>query len=177
MTDTRAAGSRAPWISAAVLGVVAVVLAVLLLTWVRPAHNRHADAAKDVGLNSAEQHALDAGAQQVLNLLTYSRKTFDADYARTLAGATGGLASDLSKQKQTILTEMTKNKIDLQGTVTNSAFEEKAGGKYLVLISADGYVLPDGGQRTLKSTARFELTMAKVGGRWLASNLQSVGIQ
>ena len=46
----------------------------------------------------------------------------------------------------------------------------------LILVSADGYKLPDGGQRTLTSTARFELTMTKVKGKWLASDLQSVGL-
>jgi hypothetical protein len=176
MTDTRPPGDRTPWITAGVLGVIAVVLAVLLLAVIRPDRHRHESAAKKLGLTSAEQQAVDAGAQQVLNLLTYSRKTFDADFARTLAGSTGGLRSDLDKQKPTLLSEITKNKFDLEGTVKNSAFEERDGANYLVLVSADGYVLPDGGTKTLKSTARFELTMAKVSGKWLASNLRSVGL-
>ncbi len=175
MTGTRPQGVRTPWLTAAVLAVVAVVLAVLLLVVIRPDRRDQSGGAK-FGLTSSEQQALDAGAKQVVNILTYSRKSFDADYARTLAGTTGALRADLGKQKAALRTQLTKGKFDLQGTVTSSAFEEVSGKNSLVLISAQGYKLPTGGQRTLASTARFEVTMTSVDGKWLASDLTSVGL-
>ena len=98
-----------------------------------------------------EQAAVTAASQQVLNMLTYKRTTFDADYSRTVAGATGALKSDLnqSSNKTALLQKMTQGKFDLQGQVT--AFRVRGGqwANYNVLVSASGYQLPDGGQRTL----------------------------
>jgi Mce-associated membrane protein len=175
MTGTRRPGARTPWLVAAVLAAIAVVLAVVLLVVIRP-DRRDQSGGGNVGLTRSEQQALDAGAKQVVNILTYSRRTFDADYARTLAGTTGGLRTDLAKQKAALESQLTKGKFDLQGTVTSSAFEEVSGKNTLILISAQGYKLPAGGQRTLASTARFEVTMTSVDGKWLASDLSSVGL-
>ncbi|MFN2519110.1 MAG: hypothetical protein ABR604_08730 [Jatrophihabitantaceae bacterium] len=176
MRQPRRPSGSAPWITAAVLGGVALILAGLFVLVIRPAHDRHDSAPKAPGLSGAEQQAVDAGAKQIVNILTFSRKTFEADYARTLAGATGALRVDLEKQKPTLLAQMTTGKFDLEGTVTNSAFEEINGNNSLVLISAQGYKLPAGGRRTLATTARFEVTMTKVDGKWLAGGLQSVGL-
>jgi Mce-associated membrane protein len=177
MTDTAVASDRRPWIVAAVLGAIAVALVVVLLAAILP--QRHHDRSRPVvngAITATEQRAMDAASQEVANLLTYARKTFDADYARTLAGATGPLASDLTKNKATLLSQMKTGKFDLQGTVTGTAFEQQSGATALILVSAQGYKLPDGAQKTLSSTARFELTMNEVNGKWLASDLQSVGL-
>jgi Mce-associated membrane protein len=163
-------------VTAAALGLVAIALAAVVAFVVHPERNRLQAEARAVGLSPTAQQAVDAGTQEVVNLLTYSRKTFDADYARTLAGTSGALNADLTKQKATLLQQMTQGKFDLQGSVTSSAFEQTSGSNTLILVSAEGYKLPDGGQRTLASTARFEITMTRVGGKWLATNLQSVGL-
>lgn len=176
MTQTRRSSDRAPWLTAVVLGVIAVALAAVLLFVIGPDRDHHDSATTGVGLTTSEQRALDAAAQQVVNILTYTRKTFDADYTRTLAGATGALLTDLKKEKSALSDQMSKGKFDLQGTVTNSAFEEVSGKDSLILVSAQGYKLPDGGQRTLASTARFQVTMTSVDGKWLATDLQSVGL-
>jgi hypothetical protein len=176
MTETRGRADPTPWITAAALGAMAIVLVLVLLLVIRPDHNQRGSDPQHVGLTGSEQQALDAGAKQVVNILSYSRRSFDADYTRTLAGATGALRADLAKQKGTLKTQMTKGKFDLQGTVTSSAFEEVSGKNALILVSAQGYKLPTGGQRTLASTARFEVTMTSVDGKWLASDLSSVGL-
>ena len=176
--DTQPSASRGRWITAAVLGAVAVALAVVIAFPLRTARDHRHHQQTQVGLTAVEQGAVTAADQQVLNMLTYKRATFDADYARTVAGATGSLKSDLnqSSNKSALLQKMTQGKFDLQGQVTASAFEESSGTNYNVLVSASGYQVPDGGQRTLTSTARFEVTMTRVGTKWLASNLQSVGL-
>lgn len=178
MTDTRAPIGRAPWLTAAALGVVAIVLAGVVLFVIRPDRHRHEKAARAVGLPAAAQQAIDAASKQVVNMLSYSRKSFDADYSRAVNGATGALRTDLSdgSKKSTLLKQMTSGKLDLQGTVTAAAFEESSGANWLVLIYAQAYQVPDGGKRTLSSAPRFEITMTKVDGKWLASDLQNVGL-
>jgi hypothetical protein len=174
MVDSTTARSRtAPLVTAVVLGAIAVALFVVLLAVIRPDRTHHTTAR---GLTGTEQQAVDAAKQIVTNTLTYSRASFDKDYARTLAGATGSLASDLGKLKSQVLSQMNAGKFDLQGQVTAAAFEQSDGTNYLVLVSAQGFKLPDGGQRTLQSAPRFELTMVRTGGRWLANNLTYVGL-
>ena len=71
---------------------------------------------------------------------------------------------------------MTSGKFDLQGQVTSCRFEEPASGaSYAVLVSAQGYKVPDTGPKTLASTARFEVTMTQVKGKWLASDCNRSG--
>jgi hypothetical protein len=172
------AGSRGRWITAGVLCAVAVALAVVIAFPLRTARAHQHRLAGQVGLTALEQGAVTAASQQVLNMLTYKRATFDADYSRTVAGSTGALKADLdqSSNKSALLQKMTQGKFDLQGQVTGSAFEEASGTTYNVLVSASGYQVPDGGQRTLSSTARFEITLTRSGTKWLASNLQTVGL-
>jgi hypothetical protein len=177
MSETLTPRSRLPWVTAAVLLVVALGAAAALVFVVRPDWNaRHRT--KIVGLTGTEQQAVDAASKQVINLLTYSRKSFDADYRRAQVGATGALAKDLSDttKKSTLLSQMTTGKFDLQGQVTASAFEESSGANIAVLVSAQGYKVPDSGSKTLASTARFEVTVTKINGKWLTSNLVSVGL-
>ena len=178
MTDTHRPGGRARWIVAAVLAAVAAALAVVTFAVVVPDLHHRQRLAAQVGLSSAEQAAVTAGSQQALNLLTYTRTRFDSDYARAVAGATGALKSDLTNatNKTNLRKQMTTGSFDLQGQVTASAFEEASGANYLVLVSASGYQLPDGKSRTLSSTARFEITMTQVGGKWLAANLTTIGL-
>lgn len=178
MTESPTRDPRLRWILASALAAVAVGLVVVLVTVLLPARHRHQHAAAQVGITATEHAAVDAASKQVINLLTYSRKSFDADYARTSAGATGALLKDLSvaSNKSSLLQQMTSGKFDLQGQVTAAAFEESSGANYAVLVSAQGYKVPDTGSKTLASTARFEVTMTQVKGKWLASDLQSVGL-
>jgi len=49
MTDTRPPVARAPWITAAALGAVAIALAGVVLFVIRPDRHRHEAAARAVG--------------------------------------------------------------------------------------------------------------------------------
>ncbi|MDT4908500.1 MAG: hypothetical protein QOF87_1054 [Pseudonocardiales bacterium] len=171
MTDTRDRSGIAPWLTAAVLGVLAIALALTLVVFIVP--NR----GKTPGeLNATETGAVTAAKQELINVLTYSRKTFDADYARTLNGATGALRDDLSKKKALTLKTLTAGKIDLKGTVTAAAFEQNVGNTTVVLLSATGYTVGADGVPVPKSIDRFELTMVKVKGKWLMSDFRNVGL-
>ena len=163
--------SIAPWITAAVLGVLAIALSLALFVFILP--NRGNSPGE---LNSTEKGAVTAAKQELINVLTYSRKTFDADYTRALNGATGGLRDDLSKKKALTLQALTAGKFDLKGKVTAAAFEQQADGKTVVLLSATGYTVGADGVPVPKSIDRFELTMVKIKGKWLMSDFRNVGL-
>jgi hypothetical protein len=161
---------------AGVLAAVAVVLTVLLFVVVYPARNNHKDSG-DASFTSSEQGALSAATTQTINMLTYSRKTFTADFARALAGTTGQLKSDLQKDKANTLSQLTANKFDIKATVTDTALESGDSQKgYLVLLVANGYRVDDKGALSVAIPKRIQLTMVKVGGKWLASDLQGIDL-
>jgi Mce-associated membrane protein len=168
--------SRAPWIVAAVFGVIAGILAALLvaLTWGGLAHKDKTNA--NPAFTSSEQASVDAAKQFVINQFTYSRASFDKDFARALAGATGGVKSDLSKNQAQLKSLMTAGGFDLAGSVTDSGLSSADGkGNVDVLVSATGYHVTSAG-RVPATTARFKVTMTKIDGKWYASNLTTVGL-
>jgi Mce-associated membrane protein len=171
MTDTRDRSAAAPWLTAGVLGVLAIALALALVVFIVP-NRGHVKGQ----LTSTEKGAVTAAKQELINILTYSRKTFDADYARALNGATGSLRDDLAKKKALTLQALNAGKIDLRGKVTAAAFAEQSGGNSVVLLSATGYTVGADGVPVPKSIDRFQLTMVKVKGKWLMSDFRNVGL-
>lgn len=171
MTDTRDRSGIAPWLTAGVLGVLAIGLALALVAFIVP--NRGQSPGE---LNATEKGAVTAAKQELINVLTYSRKTFDADYTRTLNGATGALREDLAKKKALTLQTLTAGKIDLKGKVTAAAFEQHVGDTTVVLLSATGYTVGADAVPVPKSIDRFELTMVNVKGKWLMSDFRNVGL-
>jgi Mce-associated membrane protein len=177
MAFLRAPQARPPWILAGVLAVVAVVLTVLLFVVVYPARDDHKDSSDASAFNSTEQAAVSAATTQTINMLTYSRKSFDADFARALAGASGQLKSDLQKDKANTLKQLTTNKFDIKAQITDTALESGSASKgYLVLLVANGYRVDDAGTSSAAIPKRIELTMVKVGGKWLASDPQGIDL-
>jgi len=115
MTDTRPPVARAPWITAAALGAVAIALAGVVLFVIRPDRHRHEAARAPWGCpppRSSHGRRIQAGAEHA-HLLA---KSFAADYARAVDGATGALKADLlsSSKKSTLQNKMTSSKLDLQ---------------------------------------------------------------
>lgn len=172
MTSSRPSSSRAPWIVAAVLGVVAIALGVVLLTGVFATHR---NSAVNPAFTSSEQTAVDAAKQFVINQFTYTRANFDKDFARALNGATGSVKSDLSKNEAQLKSLMTTGGFDLSGQVTDAALSDSVKNNVDVLVSAVGYHVTSAGQ-TPATTARFKVTMTKTGGKWYASNLTTIGL-
>ncbi len=170
----------APWVVAGVLVVLIAAVAVVL-PHVHAVSKRASDAAAAnearVTLPVDYQKAVLAGATEAANLLTYSRKSFEADYARALGGATGSLKADIAARKASTLETMTKNKIDLSANVEHSAFESATGNSVSVLVTVNGFSKNDAGVSSVATPQRVELTMIKSSGTWLASELTSIGIQ
>jgi Mce-associated membrane protein len=174
---TRDAPGRAPWVTAGVLAAVAAALLVLLLVVVRPAADKHRETAGENAFSASEGAAMTAARVEAVNLLTYSRKSFDADFARALAGTTGQLKSDLAKDKDTTLKSLTDNKFDIKAEITDVALEGSDGAKGVqVLLVANGFRVDDTGTSSVAVPKRVQLTMVEVGGKWLATDLQGVDL-
>ena len=177
MSFLREPAGRDAWIGAAVAAVVAAALAVVLFVVVYPARSDHNGSAGTRVLSTDEQAAMKAASVQMVNLLSYTRKNFDADFARALAGTTGQLHTDLAQDKSSTLSQLNASKFDTKGTVTDVAVQSgdmKTG--FAVLVVGEGYKIDDQGQQSAALPQRVILTMVDKNGKWLAANLQGLSL-
>ena len=176
-------GSRAPWITAAVAGVVLIGLLFTYFAFLR-GDVRNADRERAANrhlvlgdLNAQETQAVDAAATEMLNLVSFRRAHFAADWQRAIRGVTGGLLSDVAKNKQSTLDTMTKGKFDLIGKVAHKGLEGPVtSGKttgYTVLVTIDGYrsTTPE-----VPVEQNLAVTVVRSGKRWLASDVTNIGL-
>jgi hypothetical protein len=177
MSEPKPARGNAPWVTAGVLVLLVALLAVILVHAISVRDDNDRNAGARYAPTGDQQQAVQTGATEAANLLTFSRKTFAADFARALGGATGSLKKDLTARKATTLSAMTKGKFDLTAKVVESAFENEQSGKVQLLVTVNGANVNDSGQTSAAAPQRLELTMVRSGTKWLASNLTSVGIQ
>ena len=174
---------RAPWIAATVAGLVLVGLIVTYLAFLRGdihdadrqrAANRHLLLGD---LNAEETRAMDAGATEMLNLISFRRAQFAADWKRALDGVTGALRSDVTKNEQSTLAAMKKGGFDLSGRITHKALAGPVGSTknrgYTVLVTIEGYrsTAPDA---TIQQN--LEVTVVRKGNRWLATDITNIGV-
>ncbi|MCZ4500309.1 MAG: hypothetical protein JWQ74_2864 [Marmoricola sp.] len=170
---------RAPWIVAGGLGVLVALLA-LAFVHVHSVSREHAkNSGSGYGLTTLQAQAVTAASTEAANVVTFNRKTFDADFARALNGATGALKTDLSGKKALTLSTMTTGKFDLKGTIGAAAYAgmTDTGKGYLVLVTVNGFKVADTASDSSSSVQRLELTMQKTNGKWLASALNALGIE
>lgn len=167
--ESRAA--RPALLTAGVLGIFAVVLVagLIVLLVVRGHH-------ASPGLTSREQAAMDAASREMVALQTFRLAHFDSDFARARDGLTGELAKAFSGKKSALKAGLQKSKLDTSAAVTQAAFEHFQGDSALVLMTVNNYRIDAKGKKTLFTSGRFEVTVNEVEGRWLASNLTSVGL-
>lgn len=169
-----------PLIAAGVAAVIAAALAVVFFVVVLPDYNDRTSANSNAAhgqFTAAERTVVNAATIEAENIQTYARATFDHDWNRALAGATGGLKSDLTSRKATTLDALTKGKIDLTATVTNAALlgPTDDGKGLIVLVTMNGYQV-QGKTKGVPIPQRLALTMVKVGGKWLASDVSQRGL-
>ena len=118
--------------------------------------------------------AAQAARAEVGNLLTYRRSQFGADLARTLAGATGPLRSQLQHDAAATRTAMTRGKYDLGGAITALAVKSADGTSATFLLAADARKISASGA-TIGSTAmRYVVTVVKSSGTWVAAQIDTL---
>jgi len=168
-----------PLIVAAACGLLVAALVVAFVHVHSVSKDHRKQAKTGYGATAAQSEVVTAAATEAANIITFSRKTFEADFARALKGTTGSLKTDLEGKKGLTLTTMTDGKFDLKATVGSSAYVSKTddGKGTLVLVTLNAFKVADATSGSSATVQRVELTMIKVGNSWLASNLSAVGIQ
>jgi hypothetical protein len=169
MSPSRRA-SLAPWIVAAVAGAVFVALLVVYYVVLVPYRKDHTAGQ----FTSAEKSAVTAASTETANLLSFRRAQFDADYARALRGTTGSLRSDVSAKKAATKSTLVTGKFDLSARITHTALVGPSGKNgYIVLVTVNGYKSTTPAVPTQQN---LQVTVQKVKGSWLASDVRNVGI-
>jgi hypothetical protein len=170
MTDTRSE-SRAAWLTAGVLGIFVVVLAagLVVLLVVRTHHS-------DPALTGREQAAVDAASREMINLQSFRLAHFDSDFSRASSGLTGGMLSALQGKKDSLKDGLAKSKQDTSASVTQAGFKEQSGKNAVVLMTMNNYRVDAKGKKTLFNSQRLQVTVSDVKGKWLASDLTSLGV-
>jgi hypothetical protein len=149
--------------------------------WLASRFGTDADTAESVPAGEtpgspAVSAATSAGVAASRDLITFSRKTFTADFNRALAMTTDPLRSDLVGERTKTLQTMTTGHFDLSATPAAFGVESASGSTVVLLITVNGRTVADTASKSAQSVQRFELTMTEVGNQWLASNLESVAI-
>ena len=125
------------------------------------------------GLTSDERAAMQAAGTAVVDLVSYSRSSFDDDYDRALAATTGKLHDDMASTKTQTLQTMKKGGFDLAAKLDETALVAAPDGEGTnVLVVVSGWTVDDAGKTSDPKIERVQMTMQKVDGAWLASNLQ-----
>lgn len=145
--------------------VAALVLAVVL--------GRQAVQQRSVARDRTD--ALAAARQIAVNFSTLDYRTFDRDTARVTAEATGAFRSDFAAQAAQIKQVVVANKSVSSGQVAQAALVSATSSTARVLLALDATVTNTSATQPTARHYRVQLDLAKVKGRWLASQLQFVG--
>jgi hypothetical protein len=121
--------------------------------------------------------AAEAGRQEVVNLLTYRYEHFDVDYNRALAGAVEPLRTEIADNAADTKASITQGEYDLTGSVSALAVERASGDTVVLLVAATGTKLTSAGTQSVVTDGRYAVTVVKVAGAWVTSEVSQVGPQ
>jgi len=172
MTPASGAGVRRAallWLSVLAAGLL---VAAVVLTALRLAKQR--DGASN--LSSAEQAAVDAARQETINLQTYRRASFDADFDAALAGLTPAKATQWQANKATLKSKLTQLKQDASATVSGAGLASFDGTSAVVMVASDTLRVDAAGKTSTAAQNRSQVTMKLINGKWLMDDLQSVSV-
>jgi hypothetical protein len=122
----------------------------------------------------ALEAATAAGAQEVLNLLSFTRANYTSDFGRALAGLTGPLLAEQESQRSSILAAMTGAGEDYEGQVRAVGIESVGSDSVTLLVVASSYQVDDAGKRTLQTEPEIEVGVVRVNGEWLVDQFLAV---
>jgi Mce-associated membrane protein len=154
-----------PSVTVAVLTIVVIALAVATILLLFQWHG-------DQTTSNAESGASAAAAKDVPALLSYESQTIAADIAKAKADCTPQFASTYgqamaSQVKQTAA----KNHVDTETTVSDTSVASSASGKVTLLVFISSQTKTDAKAESVLNDTAVKVTMQKVGGAWLVSNL------
>jgi Mce-associated membrane protein len=119
--------------------------------------------------------ALAAARQIATNFSTLDYRTFDRDIARVAAESTGSFRSDFAAQAAQIKQVVVSDHSVSTGQVGQVALVSSSASKARALVVLDANVTNTSATTPTARHYRVQLDLTKVGGRWLASQLEFVG--
>jgi hypothetical protein len=152
--------------------VAALLVAAAVLAGLRLTH----DSSSARALSPAEQAAITAAKQQTINLQTYRRTSFDADFSAALAGLTPAKATQWQANKATLKTRLTQLKQDAGATVSGAGLVSFDGKTAVIAVASDTLRVDAAGKSTTAAQNRSLVTMKLIDGKWLMDDLQSVSV-
>jgi hypothetical protein len=170
MPVTRSVPRVLVWLLAGLVVLLAVAAGVLAT--VRTS-GRHAGAAE---LSGAQNAAVSAARQEAINIQTYRRKSFDADFQAALNGLTTAKQTQWQATKATLKAQLTGQKIDSAATVSGAGLVSFTRDSAVVVVASDTQRVDSAGKATTTARNRFQITMKRVNGKWLMDDLESVSI-
>jgi hypothetical protein len=115
-----------------------------------------------------------AGAQEVVNLLSFSRANYDSDFGRALAGLTGPLLAEQESQRAVTLSAMVVAHADYVGEIRCIGIETVTPDSVIMLVAATSYSVSDSGVRSVQGLPKVEIGVTRIHGAWLVNQFQSV---
>lgn len=154
------------------LGVLLALLAGVVVCLAVAAVMLGLRAADDTRREAQRAAAVQAARQEMVNLMTVDYRTVDSAIARILQGATGSFKDDFAANSAKFVDTVTKAESTSQATVQASGVVSFSDTSAQVLVALDSVVKsPDKPQGVLNHT-RWQVTVDKVGNRWLVSKLE-----
>ena len=121
------------------------------------------------------QDAVAAATQLGVNFTTIDYRTFDADAARVVAGATGTFKNEFTAQSAQLKTLVTQNRSVTQGSVLSAALVSHDADSARVLLVLDAAVTNTSATSPVPRHYRIQLDLARSGSTWRTDQLEFVG--
>ncbi|WP_409366554.1 Mce protein [Mycolicibacter arupensis] len=120
----------------------------------------------------AAQQALEAATSYTLVLTSVDPAAIDQNFAEILDGATGEFKDVYSASSEQLRQLLIDNKATAHGTVIDSAVKSASKNRVEVLLFVDQGVSNKAAPQIQIDRSRIVMTMEKVNGRWLASQVE-----
>ncbi|MHA3702657.1 hypothetical protein ACXR2U_10790 [Jatrophihabitans sp. YIM 134969] len=129
------------------------------------------------GLTGQQQAAVTAASQAAVNLQTFRRASFDQDFANALASLTPDYGKEqFAPRKAELEKQLVAGKRDATATVQSAGLVSSTASQAVVLVVTNTVQTADDGTSTPFVFSRLQLTLQRIDGKWLVSDLKSVGL-
>ena len=154
--------------------LVALLIPVVLTAAVWVTQSRQVSAAEDV--RAEDRAALDAATRETLNWASVDYRKVDDFVTTVKEGATGKFLQQFEQSETALRTLIDQNQSVQVPTIPKdgAALLERRGNEARVLIVMDANVTNKSTKTPQPRQYRLQVTVSKVKGRWLTSNLELV---
>ena len=165
--------SRGWWARAALALLLPVLVAGGLFVWQDGERDAAADSAAE------DRAALNAATLQTLNWASVDYRDVDTFVAKVQAGATGDFAKQFEESEKALRELIESNESVQVPTIPNggAGLLERRGDEARVLIVMDAQVTNTSAETPQPRQYRLQVTVSKVDGRWLTSQLEFIDEQ